>query len=61
MSEFKGYRPQEIARLLGLSKTTVYRLLASGRLPGRRLGSAWVVLEEDLRRALEEARVRTEE
>jgi excisionase family DNA binding protein len=60
MSEFKGYRPQEIARLLGLSKTTVYRLLASGKLPGRRLGGVWVVLEEDLRQALEEARVKTE-
>jgi excisionase family DNA binding protein len=56
MDELKAYRPQEIARMLGLSKSTTYRLLRSGRLPGRRLGFVWFVLKEDLERTLEEAK-----
>jgi excisionase family DNA binding protein len=56
MDQITAYRPQEVARMLHISKSAVYRLLASGRLPGRRLGGVWVIMKEDLDRALEEAK-----
>jgi excisionase family DNA binding protein len=45
--------------MLGISLTQVYRLIAAGELPARRLGSkVLVVLESDLREALERGLVR---
>jgi excisionase family DNA binding protein len=33
-----AYKPSEVARLLGVSDTVVYELMASGRLEYRQLG-----------------------
>jgi excisionase family DNA binding protein len=58
-SEVRGFRPKQLARMLGISLTQVYRLIAAGELPARRLGSkVLVVLESDLREALERGLVR---
>lgn len=47
----------EVARLLRVSKRTVYALVRSGRLPSIRVGVRGVrVLETDLARYLEDAR-----
>lgn len=38
MSEPKLYRPEEAAQALGLSRSTVYELLADGRLASVKVG-----------------------
>ena len=44
----------EVAAILGLSKVSIYQALASGELPGCRVGARWLVpkdaLEQWLRR-----------
>lgn len=35
--------PQELARMLGISKSRVYQALAAGELPSRRIGRRWVI------------------
>jgi excisionase family DNA binding protein len=41
MSDVKfAYSPQEVADLLSLDRGTVYRLIASGRIPAVRIGRA---------------------
>lgn len=35
--EKKYCSPLEAAEILGISRTTVYRLIAAGKIPGRRL------------------------
>lgn len=42
--------PSEAADLLGVGRSKVYRLLATGELPGIRVGHAVRVPLEDLRR-----------
>jgi excisionase family DNA binding protein len=45
----KFFRPDEVARLLALSRRTVYRMINDGRLPGIRLGSGpWRIPREAL-------------
>ena len=42
-------RPDEVAQLLALSRRTVYRMIADGRLPGIRLGAGpWRIPREAL-------------
>lgn len=38
----------EVASLLRLSRDTVYRLAASGKLPGKKVGRAWRFAEEEI-------------
>jgi excisionase family DNA binding protein len=38
------YTPREVARLLGISRTTVYRLIQSGDIPTVRMGENGRVL-----------------
>lgn len=52
----------EVARVLRVSKRTVYALVRSGRLPSIRVGVRGVrVLESDLERYLEDAREDTDQ
>jgi excisionase family DNA binding protein len=46
--------PMAVARSLGLGRTTIYRMLSSGELPGVRIGSSWRIPVAVLRRYLAE-------
>jgi excisionase family DNA binding protein len=43
-----AYRVSQAARLIAVSERTVWRLVASGELPGRHVGRSTVILREDL-------------
>ena len=42
----------EVARLMRVSRDTVYRLAARGELPGRKIGRIWRFLEDDIEQYL---------
>ena len=50
-----AYRPKDIATMLGISRSTVYQLIADGRLPARKLGAATVIRRCDLEAFLDAA------
>jgi excisionase family DNA binding protein len=41
-------RPREAARLLGISRSRLYQLLKSGKIPSRKDGAARIIFREDL-------------
>jgi excisionase family DNA binding protein len=43
-----AYRPAEAAEIIGISRSSIYELFASGELPARKLGHRTVVLRDDL-------------
>ncbi|HET9733190.1 MAG TPA: helix-turn-helix domain-containing protein [Acidimicrobiales bacterium] len=43
-------RPAEVAEIFGVSEKTIYRLIHSGRLPGRKIGRSWRVAQAALQR-----------
>ena len=45
-------RPHEVAQMLGISRENVLRHLRRKRLPGFKLGKAWLVRAVDLQRLL---------
>jgi excisionase family DNA binding protein len=47
------YDPREVARLLSISRTKVYELMASGQLPSLRIGHSRRVPADALRRFIE--------
>lgn len=38
----------EATRVLGISRTTVYKLMDAGRLPGRKIGRKTVIMRRDI-------------
>jgi excisionase family DNA binding protein len=55
------YSPREVQQILGISRATVYRLLAARRIDGRKLGGKTVITAESIGRliaALPAAQVR---
>jgi excisionase family DNA binding protein len=42
-TDCKFATPAEVARVLGVSRRTVYRLIKNGDLEGRRVGGQWRV------------------
>ncbi|MBP1546031.1 MAG: helix-turn-helix domain-containing protein [Oscillospiraceae bacterium] len=42
--------PYEVADEFGISLTTVYNLLRSGKIPGIKIGKVWRIPIEELRR-----------
>ena len=44
----KAYSLTEVARLTGRGRSTLYELIAAGRLKARKLGSRTVILDTDL-------------
>lgn len=49
------FRPDEVARLLALSRRTIYRMIRDGRLKGVRWGSGpWRIPRETLLAMLED-------
>ena len=49
------YRPEVAARVLGVSRATLYRMIAKGNLSAYKLGTATVIRHEDLARLVEGA------
>lgn len=39
----------EVARLLRVPKSTIYKLVRAGRLPGQKIGKHWRFVREDIR------------
>ncbi len=50
-----SYRPKEAAAMLGVSRSTIYQMIADGDLPARKLGMATLIRHEDLARVLDAA------
>jgi len=46
--EKEVFSPEEAAEWLGVSPQTVYRLLRSGELPGRKIGQQWRIHKGEL-------------
>ena len=42
------YRPNDLVEVLSLNLRTIQKLLASGRLPGRKIGGRWYTRGGDL-------------
>lgn len=43
-----AYKPKDAATMLGISRSTVYQLIADGHLPARKLGTATIIRHCDL-------------
>jgi len=54
-SETLVYSPQEVMRLLGLSRSAVYDRIADGTIPSVRIGGRLLVPRKSLERLLAEA------
>lgn len=39
----KVYTPKQVARMLGLARAGVYKLLAQEQIPAKRLGRRWII------------------
>jgi excisionase family DNA binding protein len=50
-----AYRPKDAAAALGVSKSTIYQMIAEGKLEARKIGSATVISHIELVRLLDEA------
>lgn len=48
MADQLAYRPAQAAEIIGVSRAKVYELLDAGRIPSRKLGTARLILHEDL-------------
>ncbi|MEW6228394.1 MAG: helix-turn-helix domain-containing protein [Bacillota bacterium] len=51
--EKAAFSPEEAAIYLGVHPQTVYKLLRTGELPGRKVGQLWRIPKETLMRYLE--------
>lgn len=48
-----SYRPEAAARVLGVSRATIYRMIAKGDLTPCKLGTETLIRHDDLARLLE--------
>jgi excisionase family DNA binding protein len=55
--DLRFLRVEEVARVMGVSKMTIYRLINSGDLPADRFGKTYRVREGELRAYLDRSRV----
>lgn len=37
------YTPEQVAGMLGLARARIYKLLAAGQIPAKRLGRRWII------------------
>ena len=58
LSDLEMVTPMMAARLLGIGRTTIYRMLSEGELPGVRFGKTWRLPVVELRRHLAEQGIR---
>lgn len=47
-----AYRPKDAATVLGVSKSTIYQMIADGDLEARKLGAATLISHDELARVL---------
>lgn len=47
-----AYRPKDAAAVLGVSKSTIYQMIADGDLEARKLGAATLISHDELSRVL---------
>lgn len=50
-----AYRPADAAHVLGVSRSTVYRMITEGELEARHLGGATLIAHEELMRVFKAA------
>lgn len=50
-----AYRPKDAATVLGVSRSTIYQMIADGQLVARKLGTATVIPHSELARVLDGA------
>lgn len=50
-----AYRPAEAAHVLGVSRSTIYQMMADGKLEARHLGGATLIAHEELVRVFRSA------
>ncbi|WP_232629103.1 helix-turn-helix domain-containing protein [Methylobacterium sp. Leaf118] len=50
-----AYRPGDAAHVLGVSRSTIYKMMADGDLEARHLGGATLIAHEELLRVLRSA------
>lgn len=55
-----AFSPEEAARYLGVHPQTIYKLLRTGELPGKKVGQLWRIPKEGLVRYLEGAEIARE-
>ena len=53
IGDMTAYDVEDLAKLLQLTPITIRQYIREGRLPGRKFGKKWYVLEEDVRTAIE--------
>ncbi len=53
--ERKAYSPKEVQEMLGISQTTVYRWLETGKLPAVKIGKLWRIPADALEELLNTA------
>lgn len=57
-NEKRAFSPEEIARLVGVSKMTVYREIRRGKLPAVQLGRIYIITRPDIEQWLGKERAR---
>ena len=50
-----AYRPKDAATMIGVSKSTIYQMIADGKIQSRKIGAATVILHDELARILDGA------
>ncbi len=50
-----SHRIEDAARVIGVSRSTLFAIVAEGRLPARKIGRATVILHSDLQAFVEAA------
>lgn len=61
VEERLSYRPEEAAKIIGCSRDTIFKLLASGQLKGWKIGAARFISADEIRRFIREREQETEE
>lgn len=54
------YTLKEVAKMLRVSMTTIYRYVESGKLSAVKIGNSYRVTDEDLRKFIDDCRVATD-
>ena len=53
IGDMTAYDVEDLAKMFRLTPITIRQYIREGRLPGRKFGKRWYVLEEDVKATLE--------
>ena len=53
IGDLTAYDVGDLAKMLQLTPITIRQYIREGRIPGRKFGKKWIVLEEDLKAVIE--------